>query len=229
MRPLWNQVPNSSITDWSILGNDVINLLEQEKLRNIFLVGHSIGGTLALMSLIKRPYLFSKVILLDPVLFPSSMFLVWKIVKYFSLELKIHPLAMIALKRRKIFKSYDELFYTYRKKQIFSKLTDEYLKIYIRSISMLNNKNIELIYSRKLESDIYLSGLRKNPIAWDRIKNIDIPMKVIYPNCTNTFPLLSRIKLKNRYKNFEFLKINNNTHLFPMEDPHNVANEILSF
>ena len=101
MRPLWDPVPKTFISDWSILGNDLVNFFEQQQLKEIVLVGHSIGGTLALMSLIKKPEIISKIILLDPVLFPTSMYYVWKLIKFFSLELRIHPLAKIALNRRK--------------------------------------------------------------------------------------------------------------------------------
>ena len=71
--------------------------------------------------------------------------------------------------------------------------------------------------------------MRKNTVEWNSLNNIDIPMKVMYPHLSDTFPLLSRIKLKNRYKNLKILKIQNYTHLFPMETPNSIAKEILNF
>ncbi len=49
------------------LAEDVIAVLESLKINSCHLVGHSTGGIIALLSAIKAPQLFDKLVLLDPV------------------------------------------------------------------------------------------------------------------------------------------------------------------
>ena len=82
-----------------------------------------------------------------------SMYYFWKLIKLFSLELKIHPLAKIALNRRKNFKSHSEIFTVYRRKKILSKLSDEYL-----NIGDLNEDGVLNILDVVLLVNLILSG-----------------------------------------------------------------------
>ena len=132
MRPLWKVPPSEPIKTWKILGDDFIKFTEQRNINPIIGVGHSIGGTLILYSAIQRPNLFSKIFLLDPVLQPLSYHYGWRIAKKIGLASKVNPMIGSKL-RRKNFGSKDEIFKRYRKKNVFSKLSDEALNIYIEN------------------------------------------------------------------------------------------------
>ena len=160
LRSFWPNIPKDSIHSWEVLAEDFLSFIElQEKNINNIGIGHSIGGTLLFYSAIIKPELFSKIILLDPVLFSNIKCTIWKIIKILGLGMYFHPLAKKALYRKQIFKSKKIIFNRYRKKNIFSKFSDESLRMYIESIIKEDGDNYRLNFSSKIESDIYLSGL----------------------------------------------------------------------
>lgn len=74
--PQWPKDKNFTLED---LAQDGLELLESLKLENVALVGHSLGGLIALQMMILAPGLFSKAVLLDPVgvkgvVFDDSMY-----------------------------------------------------------------------------------------------------------------------------------------------------------
>ncbi len=226
MRPLWKDPPEEPIKTWEILGDDFIKFTEQRNINPIIGVGHSIGGTLILYSAIQRPNLFSKIFLLDPVLQPLSYHYGWRIAKKIGLAAKVNPMVGSKL-RRKNFGSKDEIFKRYRKKNVFSKLSDEALNIYIEnSTREMGNGKIELIYSPKLEEEIYLSGLMIDPKIWKGIKNINIPITILHTLKSIEFPQSSRKKFGKLNNRCKMIELNDCSHLFPMEIPDKVYSMI---
>ncbi|MGE4133737.1 MAG: alpha/beta fold hydrolase [Bdellovibrionales bacterium] len=74
--PEW---PPAEVFSIANLAEDFIHLLERERIKKINLVGHSLGGLIALQMMILRPDLVSKAMLLDPVgaggvVFDDSMY-----------------------------------------------------------------------------------------------------------------------------------------------------------
>ncbi|KZL18624.1 3-oxoadipate enol-lactonase 2 [Pseudovibrio axinellae] len=58
---------------WTELGEDLYAVVEALNLNQIYGVGHSCGGHLALLAAAKFPDLFKELLLLDPVVFPKSL------------------------------------------------------------------------------------------------------------------------------------------------------------
>ncbi len=72
----WSNDKQFSIQD---LAQDFLNLLDKERLQKVHLVGHSLGGLIALQMMIMAPERFDKAVLLDPVgaegvVFDDSMY-----------------------------------------------------------------------------------------------------------------------------------------------------------
>jgi pimeloyl-ACP methyl ester carboxylesterase len=58
---------NISDIDFNVFAQDYINLINFLKLENIVVVGHSTGGLIAMLAILKAPHLFKKLVLLDSV------------------------------------------------------------------------------------------------------------------------------------------------------------------
>lgn len=73
---------------WTDLGDDLFAVVEQLGLKQIYGVGHSCGGHLALMAAAKYPELFKGLLLLDPVVFPKPLLQFFK-----QIASQDHPVA----------------------------------------------------------------------------------------------------------------------------------------
>lgn len=74
--PDWNNDQQFSIQD---LAQDFLDLIDKERLQKVHLVGHSLGGLIALQMMTMAPERFAKCVLLDPVgakgvVFDDSMY-----------------------------------------------------------------------------------------------------------------------------------------------------------
>ena len=163
------------------------NFIESIKTKNNIGIGHSIGGNIILRSSITNPKLFKAIILLDPTLFVPKIIFFWKLFKYLGLQNKIHPWLTSTLNRKMVYENKAEVFKSYRKKPVFSKIDDKNLHIYIDSIVKKSDEKYIINYSKDYEYQIYKTGLIKDNYIWRNIKNIKIPTIIIRAEESNAF------------------------------------------
>ena len=84
----------------------------------------------------------------------------WKIIAFFNLQNKFHPWIKSTLNRKMYYENFSEIFKSYRRKKVFSKINNHNLSIYIHSITKENkDKSLKIIYSKEWEHKIYKTGL----------------------------------------------------------------------
>ena len=176
-------------------------------------------------SAVVRPEFFSKIILLDPVLFSNIKCTIWRIIKILGLGMYFHPLAKNALYRKQIFKSKQNIFDRYRKKKIFSKFSNESLSTYIDSIIKKDGDSYRLNFSSKIESDIYLSGLTLEKIIFKNLHKIKSKIYIMFADSDSTVSA-SSLKILLKYDQIHQIKMDGSSHLFPMEDSDKVYEKI---
>ncbi|MFZ4520217.1 MAG: alpha/beta fold hydrolase [Bacteroidales bacterium] len=59
------QSPHSKVFDFPSIGNDLLEMLEDNSLTNIFLIGHSLGGKAAMFLTLHHPELVKKLVVVD--------------------------------------------------------------------------------------------------------------------------------------------------------------------
>ena len=57
--------PHSAIFNYEVLANDLLNYIKNHKLKNVILMGHSLGGKTAMQLAVKHPDLVQKLIIVD--------------------------------------------------------------------------------------------------------------------------------------------------------------------
>lgn len=57
-------------TSWHDIAGDLIRFLDEKKIGPVFGVGHSVGSVATILAAVRRPDLFTKILLIDPVLLP---------------------------------------------------------------------------------------------------------------------------------------------------------------
>ena len=228
LRPLWpDNNDYSQLKDWTLFQNDFIHSLDKHN--SAIGIGHSIGGNIILRTAISSPERFSKIVLLDPTLFIPRIIYGWIFFSKLGLQNKIHPWINSTLNRKMSYDNYDQIFKSYRRKEVFSKINDENLKIYINSITKVRNNKIHITYSKDWEYQIYKTGLISDMYIWKNIKDLSIPCLIVRAASSNAFLNSSQRKIESLNKKIKFITIKNSTHLFPLEFPNETAEIINNY
>lgn len=188
-------------------------------------MGHSIGGILILFIALKRPDIFSKIILLDPVLLPKRILYVFRFMKLLSLS-HTAPIARAALRRRRSFSSPEMALKAYSKKRVFSNWKEGYLEAYIKTCMRTNDDgSVRLACRPELESSIYQSV----PVnAWSLPGKTSVPALYIIGSRSDTVNARGVNRLK-RKVGADKVKTISGGHLFPFEDPEGTMAIIKEF
>ncbi len=230
LRPLLKNKKHTvkDIKNWIPLYKDFIKSIENSN--KIIGLGHSIGGNIILRAGISHPQYFSKIILLDPTLFVPRIIWMWRLALFLRLHNYLHPWVRATLKRKMNYNSYQSIFKSYRQKNVFNKINDENLSLYIQSITASSNDGIHITYPKEWEYQIYKTGLIADSYIWKNIKHLNIPALIIRSKDSNAFVESSANKIKNLKKNnIKIITLDDCTHLFPLEIPTIVSKEILNY
>ena len=120
---------------------------------------------------------------------------------------------------RMIYDNYEEIFKSYRIKDVFSKINNKNLKLYIDSITKRSNGKLHITYSKDWEYQIYKTGLVADMYIWKNIQNINLPCLIIRAENSNAFLDSSQKKIEKLNSNIKFITVKKSTHLFPLEYP----------
>lgn len=222
-RPLWEKSNPRNFKSWNELADDLILFFEQQQLRQVIGVGHSMGGVVSIIAAIKRPELFSKLILIDPVIFPKRFTTFTNLLPPF-LRKKIIPIAKLSAKRRDNWPNQQTVFDSFRTKKVFRRFSDTALWDFVKGGTKANgNGQITLTYPKDWETQIYITA----PSVLSALKKINIPILAIKGQYSNVITTEVWKEWKNTQPNNDFLEYPNSGHLVPMEYPFELAKWIL--
>ena len=221
LRPLWDD-NHRKLRNWKLFSDDMITAFDQQGIKNIIGVGHSMGGITSVVSAVRRPDLFSKLILMDPVILPAPAYRVtdWLPV---ALSKKILPIAKISLKRRDRWENEEQLFESFRKKKIFRSIPDEGLRLFaMHATKPAPEGGIMLSYSREWEAQVYCTAIK----PWKYLKQLNIPTLIIKAEYSNVITKEVWYDIQSTVKNGTFVEMEGTSHLLPMEAPDRLAEVI---
>ena len=223
-RPYWEGSNPNELKSWQLLGDDLIRYFDQKGYKNIIGIGHSMGGVASVLANKKRPELFSKLILLEPVVLPPKVYLSRFLPK--SVRQSMIAPAKIALKRKDTWESKEDAYNQLRGKRVFKDIPDSVFKDYIEYGTKENGEGgVKLSYSKEWEAQIYTNSA--NP--WAALKSLNIPVLVVRGTKTNVLVDKSWELMKSRLKSFTFKEIEDGGHLVPFEKKSEITKLILEF
>ena len=219
----------SSIYGWDIFKDDALDFLNQNNLKTPIAVGHSMGDILLLVIEIKNPGTFKNIFLLDPVITSRLKSILYRILLNLKLIDRIHPMIQRTNSKKMVYDSQEEIYQSYRSKTIFSKINNKNLKYYIESIIEHKDGKVSIKLSKDWENAIYRNGSLYDSMIWRKLGEINTPTYIITPENDEFghFNYGGYLKKKNP-GTFKNIKINNATHLFPLEYPEKTAELITS-
>ena len=188
-------------------------------------MGHSMGGVATIIAAVKRPELFSHVVLIDPVLFINKFTFFNKFTPIW-LKKKIIPIAKIALRRKDKWRSKKAAYDLLRSKKIFRLIPDHIFSEFIDgSIKENKNGSAELIYSKYWEAQVYCTPLN----VWNHLAKLSQPTLAIKATGTDLlYPPVWK-KWQNVQPSAQFEIIENASHLVPLERPDEIIKLIKRF
>jgi pimeloyl-ACP methyl ester carboxylesterase len=226
---LWGNSRPKLVTDWQIFSDDLLRFLRDYKSPPVIAVGHSIGATVTLRAALHEPDKFRALLLIEPVLFPTTRMLSWNFVRAIGLGNRLHPKIPAAYKRRRTFDNLDLVFRGYRKREVFRYMNDENLRSYIDGITRpTSNGAYELAFSPEWEARIYYTGLRDFDI-WRQLPNLKVPTLFLRAAETDTFWEQAAKLVKRKQPRARVETIEKSTHLLPLERPKEVFEIMQSF
>ena len=229
-RPLWTDSKPDEIDDWLPLTDDFLRFLDAHHTGPIACVGHSMGGTALLRAALREPERFSSIVLLDPVLFPPSFLLLWRLLFKSGLGYRFHPLVANAKQRRRQFDDLERLYNGYRRKSIFRYLDDDSLRSYIEGITCpMDGGGYQLCYSAEWEIRIYLTGIWRDMDIWHGLPKLNVPMLIVRGAETDTFRERTGKLVQRKQPMVRVEALEKSTHLVPLERPNEVSTLIQSF
>lgn len=222
-RPLWNNSNPKDLRNWELLADDLIRFFDQQKLSNIIGMGHSMGGVVSIIAAIKRPDLFSKLILIDPVIFPKKISLFTNLMPMWMRKNFI-PIAKLSAKRRDLWDNQQVVFDSFRTKKVFRSFSDTALWDFIKAGTKSNGQGkITLAYPKNWETQVYITA----PSVLKQLKSLTIPVLAIRGQYSNVITDEVWSQWQKTQPNGTFLEYPNSGHLVPMEYPNELAKWIL--
>ncbi len=226
-RPLW-QAPaaKGELPDWSWMVRDLFSFFETHGLQNIVGMGHSMGAVATLLSALERPEQFRGLILLDPTLLPRWTATGFGLIKNLGLVYR-HPLLQSTIRRKSIFPDRQAMFAHYRRKNVFSRITDEDLRTIVKAqVREREDGQVELRYSSAWEAHVYATSPHR---WWPLIKGMQTPVLIIAGKETDIFQAASIRTFQRCVPGARIEVLENAGHLVPFERTERVSELIIDF
>lgn len=219
-RPIWAQEHPPKRLSWNLLAQDLSLQIRQQSLGPVALVGHSLGAVLGLMVACKEPELFSRLIMVEPVIFPAYKA---EALRWLPWRLKRRvPIVKRTLGRPASFKSKQAAFSFHRRKKAFEGFSDEALRHYIEH-GFVHGSQSELRFNKLWEAAIYANL----PNTWPLLKRVQVPVVVARAEHSNTLLEPQWLKWQRLRPDHQFELFKGSEHLLPLTEPKRLAERLI--
>ena len=223
-RPLWTEPESPELLrSWRVFGKDVESLLASQG-QAVFGMGHSMGTAALITAAVHRPELFKGLILIEPVLVPSSY--CWSLRMFKPLVRRTLPLVRRTLVRQHEWSDRQQAFDHFRPKVVFKRISDEVLWDYVNhGLAERDNGRVGLAFSREWEAACYLNVQN----IWPLLDKLKMPILAIRGERSNVLAQRSWQRWRDRSPQHQYEDIAGAGHLVPLERPHEIFQLVSSW
>lgn len=220
-RPLWPDAQPQEMESWHRIADDLISFFDQQQLRGVIGVGHSLGGVATMVAAVKRPELFSQLVLVDPVfLAPHLLVMVEERIAQ-QAEPFDFPLVASAKRRRDWWSSRAAAYEHLRPKSVFAGFSDEAMWDFINyGLTDDAQGGVRLAFPKEWEARIYSMP---PTFVWDYVAQISQPTLAIRATNSDTLFPPSWEHWQKLQPGATFIEMPHTSHLLTMEKPEPVA------
>ncbi|MCY3833152.1 MAG: alpha/beta hydrolase [Chloroflexi bacterium] len=229
-RALWDdQGPPSAYRDWSADAEDLLAGLAARQIGAVIAAGHSLGGIVSMLALLKAPERFKALIMLDPPILPPAMLAAVRRA-WDDGAIEQMPLVQGALRRRETFASRAEAFARFRHKRLFADWSDESLWLYVEHgvRPRGSGDGFELVWSREWEAHYFATVYLR---IWEDLPRLtgSPPVLIVRGGESDAFAAESFARLRSLTPAAHCLELAGQGHLFPQAAPKLTARVILDW
>ncbi|MBK9052987.1 MAG: alpha/beta hydrolase [Chloroflexi bacterium] len=223
-RPLWPNAQPEEMQSWQRIADDLVAFFDQQNLRGVIGVGHSLGGVATMVAAVKRPDLFSQLVLVDPVfLAPHLLAMVEERVRN-EQEPFDFPMVTVAQRRRDWWSNRAAAYEHLRPKTVFARLSDEAMWDFINyGLTDDPNGGCAWLSQRRGEARIYSMP---PTFIWEYVRQISQPTLAIRAANSDTLFPAAWQHWQQLQPQATFTELPHVTHLLTMEKPEQVASLI---
>ncbi len=222
-RPIWSPELPPARLNWQRFAEDLIDTLESTQTEPVWMMGHSMGATVATFAAARRPELFRGLILIDPVYMLRRRATAIRLASQRRLDRL--PLVSKTLTRPDRFASQQEAFDFHRPKRAFRGFSDQVMWDYIRAATRQGEDGeFRLTFGREWEA----AGYRSSPFVWGSVKKIRLPVLGLRGETSDTLSKKAFARWQ-RLQPQADLRECKGGHLLPLEFPQETAEQVLDF
>jgi len=189
-------------------------------------VGHSIGAVATALCAVKRPELFSRIILLEPVLLEPKVTALIRLMRALGQTHKA-PLAMRARRRRNGWADRAEALEYFRSRPLFEGWDEGCLRAYAeRGLKESAGGGVELVCSPEVEAQGFQTY---PPDIWRRMRGLRVPTLFVRGERSDTITPRARDLFLKVVPHADFIELPGAGHLFPMQRPAETARIIKEY
>jgi pimeloyl-ACP methyl ester carboxylesterase len=200
--------------DWRAFGHD--NLAVAEAIApdgGLVGFGHSMGGASLLMAAHRRPALFDRLVLFEPIARPRPDT---------PVDPNDVPLVVGARRRRRRFDSYDDAYDNFHSTRPLSLMTPESLRGYVvHGLRPAPDDGVELCCSPELEAAIFT--LAQDNGVWELLPEVEVPVLVVTGVIEHDQPSVWAQPIAERLPHGEVVVRPLQTHFGPFSHPADLA------
>ena len=205
---------------WRRHRDDLITLLERHLTKPVTLAGHSMGGTVALLTAAKRPDLVNGLVLVDPGIYPPGTYTLFGLPGAVMLGRGLFPIAAKASQRRRRFPDRAAAVKAFTGRGFFKTWPDEMIADYVGDGLVETPKgDVKLACSPSYESATF-AAQRNAP--WPAVKRAPGPIVILRADKNSTLPNAAEKRFAALRKDARIATVDGASHALPMERPDRV-------
>ncbi len=225
-RTLWPHAQPADLPDWRTLADDLITFFDQQGLRQVIGMGHSLGAVVTTVAAVKRPDLFRQLVLVDPVFMLPEMLAA---IAQLPGGVREFPLLAAARNRRYQWPDLATAFAHYRQKPVFARFSDESLWDYVNNSFALDGNGVyTLRFPREWEEHLYAQMMGHGDQVWEYLPQVTQPTLAVRAAETDTLHPEAWACWQQIQPGATFIEVAEVGHMLMLERPLPIATRILS-
>ena len=229
LRPMWQTMEDfykdyANRHFWHRMADDQIAFIEQHELAPVTYIGHSLGSVVGLMAAHKRPDLFARLIMIEPVFLKARY---TRLMRYMPKRIKRKvPIVRKALGRPDRWPDMQAAFEFHRGKRVFGGFSDDILWDYINAgVGPIDESDeVGLLFDKHWEALAYSTV----PNTWPLLKATQVPINLLRAEHSDTIDDDSWARWHTLPGPKQATQFDDTYHLLPLDHPDMVTEHILA-
>jgi pimeloyl-ACP methyl ester carboxylesterase len=212
--------PENGGFSWRTLAEDLALFCRNLNLETPFLVGHSMGATIATIANAMGLLPAAGMVLIEPIFLPAEFYRQ-------KLTVSQHPFASKAIRRTNFWRNDEEAETYLHSRPLFADWDQEMVELYLQHGMRKDGEGLRLTCSPRREAALFMGGVRYDP--WPLLAKVSCPVLVLEGEKSGSRGYIDFARICSLIPGCTRHKVAGAGHLIPMEQPREVTHQIREF